>query len=330
MTSLTGPMSAIFQRSPPGTTPPGPTMWIAVGAILNGGSNSRYFTSDTNGAVWSGGVAPPFLFPGGSSMVAIDYDGIKWITVGQNGVVGDKVALSSDDGVSWTTISGVLPLDGILKAIVGTGLLWVIGGNAGGIATSPTGSVWTTQVSPFPSSVNGIAYNGVNLFTAVGDGLGVGTGVATSPDGVTWTSRISGSPDTFFSVAHDQVGQWIICGQNNNLQTSPDGITWTPQITPLAFDLNAVAHNGLGLWTVVGQSVGGSSQIATSPDGVTWTQRTAATPLELKSIDYGGGLWIAVGDQGGAAKAYTSTDGITWTLRDFSVTSVLYGVAHKS
>lgn len=52
--------------------------------------------------------------------------------------------------------------------------------------------------------------------------------------------------------------------------------------------------------------------IMTSPDGITWTSRsTAAAP---KSVAFGNGVFVAVGENSGESHAvFTSPDGITWT-----------------
>ena len=60
-------------------------------------------------------------------------------------------------------------------------------------------------------------------------------------------------------------------------------------------------------------AVGDSGKLTTSPDGITWTTRTSGFgATAIRSVTYGDGLYVAVGDSGTMT---TSPDGTTWTTR---------------
>jgi len=59
-------------------------------------------------------------------------------------------------------------------------------------------------------------------------------------------------------------------------------------------------------------AVGEDGAILTSPDGASWTQRTSGTSNRLRGVTYGNGLFVAVGDRGAIL---TSPDGVNWTAQ---------------
>lgn len=137
-------------------------------------------------------------------------------------------------------------------------------------------STWTPVSSSFGTSdIYGVYYNGSSLYMAGG----TNGKMATSPDGVTWTQRTSG---------------------------------WTSANTDI---ISGFASNGSGQYVMTGgQAIGGGLRyLATSTDnGVTWTPRTSnyAQDGVIKSVTYGAGKYVAVGNNGGTI---SSSDGVTWT-----------------
>ncbi|MES0336248.1 MAG: hypothetical protein SFH39_07825 [Candidatus Magnetobacterium sp. LHC-1] len=74
-------------------------------------------------------------------------------------------------------------------------------------------------------------------------------------------------------------------------------------------------------------AVGDNNTILTSMDnGVTWTLRNSGTTSSLSCIAYSNGTFVAVGNSG---TILTSTDnGVTWALRNSGTTSDLWGIAY--
>ena len=80
----------------------------------------------------------------------------------------------------------------------------------------------------------------------------------------------------------------------------------------------ATGTSSQNLWSVCyggGQfvAVGENGTILTSPDGSVWTQRVSGSTVWLVSVAYGKGQFVVVGDK---ATILTSSDGVTWTLRN--------------
>lgn len=91
----------------------------------------------------------------------------------------------------------------------------------------------------------------------------------------------------------------------------------------------SVVIANLAAWLVSGANGG----IATSPDSITWTARTsgAGASFGLRGLAFGGGTYVAVGDNSGSGTHYicTSPDGVTWTERTTAtVCGYLRGVAY--
>ena len=85
---------------------------------------------------------------------------------------------------------------------------------------------------------------------------------------------------------------------------STDGLNWTPVDYNPAGSLNSIAYGN-------GRFVGGAYSVCYSDDGIHWSkaEQSIFGSKNLRSICYGDGKFVAVGD--GGVIGY-STDGITW------------------
>ncbi|MGD8192156.1 beta strand repeat-containing protein [Brevibacillus ginsengisoli] len=218
---------------------------------------------------------------------------------------------------------------------------------------------WTANYAPgVTSNFWGVAYGG-GQFIAVSDSATI----ATSPDGVGWTAQsvpfyTSGSTITYSS------GGWLAAGDNGNIYTLTNGTSWTIKksfsgFTPYSaasyggtvvfvgfqgtkaailstsdgINWNNTPVSALKLYGVTyggGQfiAVGEQGAIYSSPDGVAWTQRTSGTTTLLNGISFGQGMYVAVGNSG---QILTSTDGVAWAKRDYPTTTPvkdLYGITY--
>lgn len=70
-------------------------------------------------------------------------------------------------------------------------------------------------------------------------------------------------------------------------------------------------------------AVGDNGTIVTSPDRINWTPRISTTTANLQDVYFDGGLWVAVGGNGSVNAIVTSSDGITWTSRAVDQLSAL-------
>ncbi len=73
------------------------------------------------------------------------------------------------------------------------------------------------------------------------------------------------------------------------------------------------------LWVAVADA----EKLETSPFGITWTVRVSnlGGAGDLHSVAYGGGIWVAVGDNDGNHGGCSSPDGATWTQHDIKFTA---------
>ena len=58
-------------------------------------------------------------------------------------------------------------------------------------------------------------------------------------------------------------------------------------------------------------AVGENGKIATSPDGITWTNRFSGTSASLIGVAWNGSLYVAAG----GSTIISSSDGVNWTPR---------------
>jgi len=196
--------------------------------------------------------------------------------------VGDGVAMSSPDGVTWTTRT--------IEDYNWTGITWdssialFVAVAIGATARSANGTTWT------------ITY--LNSYSHTWT-------TRTMPSGYGWVAAVwSPELEIFAAIAYPD-------GGTSKAATSADGITWTERTLPEGDWRDICWSPELSLFVAVSNQ---TNYVATSPDGTTWTARTGT--LGLSGIVWSAelALFVAVG-----AKAYTSTNGTSWTeTADFS------------
>ncbi len=278
--------------------------------------NAGAMVRSTDGISWTPVLAPGGAIPGGDSTIlsAIAYNGSKLLIVGGNGGVF-SAALTSSDGLTWTSQPGNLAL-GAINAVAYGANLYVASqyyGNAYHLISSPDAATWTSRFTT-TGFINQIAWGGAGIgFVAVGSASSNDGLVLTSPDGLTWTDR-SGTASITESLQKLIYGGGLFVATSTDLYTSPDGLTWTPQSTGAVGGVGSVAY---GNGTFVGV-VSGSPDTITSTDGVHWTVHAQSTLYQSYAplLFFGDGEFLAIGagtyPAGGSFA--TSSDGVTWTL----------------
>ena len=221
--------------------------------------------------------------------------------------------LSSDDNVSWN--AG--------------------GGQAGGGA------------SLFSVRGNDVAFNGSNLWVAVGKGAYPNSTIMTSVDGVSWGAIPTGG---FPGLVGYGVGygnnRWIAVGHgggntNSTIMTSLDGLSWNA-ISSGGFSGGigyGVCYNSASnIWVAVGEKMDSDNERSTilksTNDGVSWVGAAAGG---FGSIGNGrrvrtnnGNLWVAVGYTGQTTGTILrSTDATNWTATTDCLQNTAYDVAYN-
>jgi hypothetical protein len=265
----------------------------------------------SNGVDWVQHESPP--------LSGIDFGNGQFVAVGAasadltSGVIGTSV-----DGLNWTwRPSGTsVPLNGIVYGqgqFVAVGDGWVKGGiHESIILTSKDGDEWIQRWSgtgPLNIWLSAIAY-GNGRFVAV-DRVGLGNGgfypttVLISDDGANWVEHIlttlSGSDDITYGnglfIAVSPLGDSYVL-------VSKDGLDWIEQDRQQSggnHDSFAGVRFFNGQFIAVGGQYHGvtglvNSSVWTSPDGQNWRQRPCNSADVLRSVAYGDGHFVVVGD----------------------------------
>jgi hypothetical protein len=143
--------------------------------------NGTVITS-TDGTTWSSHAA-------GSQNKAIIWTSSGFMMVGSQIPGGTTTpvgmaTIGNANGATWSIPTE--PSVNRLNGVAYSGSLFVVVGEGGAIATSPTGFTWTARSSGTTQKLNGIAWSGTK-FVAVG---AHGTAVSSS-DGITWTAGVA-------------------------------------------------------------------------------------------------------------------------------------------
>jgi len=242
--------------------------------------------------------------------------------------VGNGVAMSSPDGVTWTTRT--------IGSGNWTSITWdvtlalFVAVRSGATATSANGTTWTvtyqntydhtwTAQSPDAEAWQAVCWSPeLSLFVAVANSTP--GKIATSSDGITWTTRtepantsdlwgVCWSPELSLFVA---VGG---TGDTEQIVTSPNGITWTARTAPESKEYRAICWSPeLSLFVAVG-----GDAVATSTDGVSWTAQSPAQSNSWYAVCWSPALLLFVAvSLNGSNRVMTSANGTSWTARSAS------------
>jgi hypothetical protein len=213
----------------------------------------------------------------------VAYGSNLWVAVGIGSSATQAIQYSAD-GYNWNTIaSGGFPTGG--RGIAYGSGTWIAVGAVGPgpytqatIQRSGNGITWSNAGGAVFNAIAGagigVAYNGSNLWVAVGSDPGVG-GIKYSGTGATWSNPILIPPNTasaFVSVGFGN-GLWLASDGATLTYSSSNGIQWflvATAVPRLAYSY--VTANGGGFWIGGGSNVGGNplTTIQISPNGSNW------------------------------------------------------------
>lgn len=301
-------------------------------------------TKELLGVVYGAGK---FVAVGLSGAIITSPDGVQWtlrpsgtastlnavaLGMGNFIIVGDAgMVLMSSDGEIWDSLQ--IPGVGFLRGVAyANGTYLAVGKETtfvGVIFSSTNGRDWTAVYQAPEKVLNNLAY-GFGRFVVVGsEGI-----VVTSEDAKNWISQILPNPHpptTSQGRPNDLTG--IAFGANGFVTTvwhwmfrSKDGLDWTlvehELPDPVPFEIHGkesgavfkirylkgrfFAVGRLGI-RVVSSLVEWQPLIVVSADGIRW--ELIGVQINLRSIAYGKGKFVAVGEQG---KIFTSLHGTQW------------------
>jgi len=181
--------------------------------------------------------------------------------------------------------------------------------------TPATGSLtWTNRIAGDGTRFTQIAYNGTNLYVAVG----YSGKLYSSTNGTTWTSRTSGfGANNIQDVAFGN-GLWVAVGDNGTITTSTDGTTWTARTANMSTNAIYSVVYANSLWVAVGDGGGATNTggITYSSDGLTWTRKsqTLTVGTIYYTVVWNGTNWIIGTNYSTNNYLYAATPSSTWTV----------------
>lgn len=231
----------------------------------------------------------------------------------------NQFVLTSPDGINWTYRNGH---DSSWQSVCyGNGLFVAVGDTTGkSIMTSRDGITWTVRSSPLkrPSSV----CFGNGLFVAVDT---YEDQVMTSSNGFTWTLRDKPTaPNTDFRIWYSICygnGRFVAVGGQSYILTSGTDESISNYIVPMDKFKEDISHAlvevGSRSSTPMDTNALFNNNIRAFPmirAGAMWVTRSNTLTTSWKSVCYGNGIFVAVGN-GQTGAVMTSPDGINWTAR---------------
>jgi hypothetical protein len=265
--------------------------------VANGGTGATSLTSE---AVVIGNTAGAvkFVSPGTDGNV-LTSNGTAWVSealaIPAGVPVGGMVTFA---GATDTTYPGstFLECNGqVVSQTTYSTLYDKVGLLPDGLNGKDTFTTLGTISTDTFTNVQGIAYNGTDLYVAVGYRKDAGTTFTnfawTSTDAITWTARTPGGSGDgsnggiLLAVVYGN-NLWVASGvgtdggTNANLRTSTDGITWTSRTVGVAGDFYINDFAGPSGGRYLGWQSGNSgngSRFRSSTDGITWTAATGNT-----------------------------------------------------
>jgi hypothetical protein len=201
-----------------------------------------------------------------------------WVAVGIGATATDSIQFSAD-GFNWNTIgTRGFPAGG--RGIAYGGGQWVAVGSMGGPSANTTiqysgnGVSWSNctgaTFAVVGGSGSGIAYNGSNLWVAVGTDTGGLAGIKYSANGINWTTANLAPPlpVNFVSVGYGG-GIWLASDGIQYTYRSVNGSSWS--LVPPASPRLVYAYTGQ-YWLGGGTAIAGNptTTIQVSPNGSNW------------------------------------------------------------
>lgn len=301
----------------------GADSWVAVSDYGSTSTHSLSRSVYDGGVVWVRQTSPVALgtavYPAG-----ITYGGGTYVFSGVDGGAAPKFLYSTDEGKNWTEVdaSATVPpmvaygnstfvaVGADLPSSSGGGI--IDGGTTATLMTSADGITWSAESTP--ASLQNYTFGGGP--TSAGNWLAF----RYLSDGKFWLAGFK--PLDPFTPANGHTSDSLI------LAHSTDGSTWTQIDTGLPYWPWDIAYDGAGHYVVVlgngraSRNVhNGVGKCLVSSDGLSWSiVSTMPTETEWFSVDYGAGVFVAVGrdNYNGVSYpnntiAYSSDYGATWT-----------------
>jgi hypothetical protein len=218
------------------------------------------------------------------------FDGANWIGIGET--TAYDTTQYGDGGFDSSSIDA--PYASLYGAVIVNNNYFLTGKN---ILKSTDAFAYNSVYDPFtsfPTYINNMMYVNLSAFNGY---IGVGL-----------TYRLTSGGGTAYPI-YSEVGKVVL--------SIDDGNTWT-QLLP---DFSSSKLNGVSASNTYIVVVGNDASVWYSTNASNWTEGTisgSSITTNIKSVAYGAGKFIAVGDKTGTSATdpgliLLSTDGITWS-----------------
>lgn len=275
--------------------------FVTVGSLV--GNHGTILVSSDGGVTWAKAMA---------KAISETVDSFRGVAYGNGKFVAfngyDKIFISPD-GVSWSSYQAY-PADWSLylahpdqaylnsrssveDMTFGNNLFVIVSNPEGDIYTSPDGIAWTKRYSGTNLALSSVMWAN-DKFVAVGE---YGT-IITSSDGITWTPRVSGTTNWLSGVAWGNNRFVAVShGYTNEVPVSPDGINWSVNKLSGKQSLNDITFGG-DVFVSCDWYYKYYTYMRKSSDGSSWTGIKVESVGKPKAVTYGGGSFVAVGENG--------------------------------
>jgi len=232
-------------------------------AELCGSYQNRAYTS-TNGTTWTtSGISSP-----GRGPQDLIYSSANSIFVALLSSIGYPSSTNQlRTSTNFNTWTDRTVTTSTMRTVRYLNNLYVVGGDAGFLATSTDAITWTSRTSGTSSIIYALAYgNGVYVYA------GEGGVAATSTDAITWTSRTTGTTSDITNLVY---GTKFVAAGSEYTGTSTNGITWDTTGSVSFGPENSLVYFGGLYWGI--NSSGAAIYSATGNFWDTYTTQTVSS-----------------------------------------------------
>jgi hypothetical protein len=196
------------------------------------------------------------------------------------------------------------------------------------IIYSENGSAWgspnVAEITSVAASFKGIACDSTGNCVAVGEN----GAVFYSTNGTSWTA---GTSNISIDLTGVTVGntRWVAVSATSIIYSDDAGANWsdTNTIGSTIIDVAYGSDTTSTKWVAIAEN----TSCWMSDDGISWTALDLNSVPQndgwMKSITFGNGYWVAVGENGMTYWADDPSDAANWTAINYGGTENLWGVA---
>jgi hypothetical protein len=256
-------------------------------------SAGKIMRSTNNGETWSA-ITPPSSDP----FIKVRYGNGVFISL-QTVANQDDIIKSTDYGVSWSTVSGVLEANS-WKGLAYGNSTWVAVSSNGTNRTAwsdDDGETWNAVASSEQNSWRSVCY-GNGVFIAVSDS-GTNRVMRSTDDGVSWSAVASSEQNSWRDVIYVN-GIFIAVSQggtNASMISVNDGVSWVALSTADNSSNWTALATGSGIYVSV--ATGGTIQAMFAEDTSTvWNPSTVSESNIWSDLAFGNNTFVSISPTG--------------------------------